>query len=50
MKPETTFVKNNDEQEVIEPDQIIESYKYGSDLITVSGKTNHHKLPCEGVP
>ena len=36
LKPETTFVKN-ETQDVIEPNQVIESYKYGSELITVSG-------------
>ncbi len=29
-------MKNNEAQDVIDPDQVIESYKYGSDLITVS--------------
>ncbi len=30
-------MKNNEDQEVIEQEEIIESYKYGSQLITVSG-------------
>jgi hypothetical protein len=32
-----TFVRNNEDQEVIEQEELITSYKYGSDLITVSG-------------
>ena len=38
LKADTTFVKNNDAQDVVEPDNLIESYKYGSELITVSSK------------
>ncbi len=37
LKADVTFVKNNEGQDVIEGEQIIESYKYGSELITVSG-------------
>ena len=37
LKPETTFVKNNEELTVVEPHELIESYKYGSELITVQG-------------
>ena len=37
LKPETTFVKNNEELTVVEPHELIESFKYGSELITVQG-------------
>ena len=37
LKPETTFVKNDDNLTVVEPDQLIESHKYGSQLITLQG-------------
>nr|AIL94178.1 Ku80 [Tigriopus japonicus] len=36
LKAATTFVKNNDAQEVVEGDNLIESYKYGPELITVA--------------
>ena len=37
LKPDTTFVKNDENQEVIEADNIIQSYKYGKELISVPG-------------
>ena len=39
LKADTTFVKNNEDQEVIEYDDIIESFKYGSEVIPVSDDT-----------
>ena len=37
LKADVTFVRNNDEQKVIESnEELIMSYKYGSDLVTVS--------------
>ncbi|TRY72363.1 hypothetical protein TCAL_01009 [Tigriopus californicus] len=36
LKAATTFVKNNDAQEVVEGSNLIESYKYGPELITVA--------------
>ena len=37
LKADVTFVRNNEEQEVIESnEELIMSYKYGSDLVTVS--------------
>ena len=39
LKPETSFVKNDEDLTVVEPDQLIESFKYGSELIAVSGNS-----------
>lgn len=44
LKADVAFVKNNEDQEVIEPEEVIESYKYGSELITVSGI--NYKFNC----
>lgn len=35
LKPETAFVKNDADMTVVEPHQLIESYRYGSELIAV---------------
>lgn len=37
LKPETAFVKNDADMTVVEPHQLIESYRYGSELIAVQG-------------
>lgn len=39
IKPTTSYVRNNDEQEEVDKDDLIESFKYGSQLIAISGKT-----------
>jgi len=36
LKAETTIVRNNDDQEVVEPENLIDAYKYGSKLFTIS--------------
>jgi len=36
LKPDTTYVRDNELQETISPDQLIESFKYGSELVTVT--------------
>ena len=36
LKADVTYVRNNEEQAVIEQEELIMSYKYGSDLVTVS--------------
>ena len=38
ITPDVTYVRNNEEQEPIDREDCVEAYKYGSDLITVSGK------------
>jgi ATP-dependent DNA helicase 2 subunit 2 len=38
LKADVTFVKNNENQEVIEQEEIVQSYKYGKELVTVPGK------------
>ena len=38
IKPDVTFVRNDENQEVVERDSLIESYKYGSQLISVTGE------------
>ena len=37
ISPDVTYVRNNEDQEVIEKEDCVEAYKYGSELITVSG-------------
>ena len=44
VKPDVTFVRNNEDQEVIEKDELIESFKYGSQLISVTGNHVNHVL------
>lgn len=43
LKAETTFVRNNEDEETVEPDDLVESYKYGSDVVPVTedDKANH---------
>lgn len=41
IKPSTSYVRNNDQQEEVDKDDLIESYKYGSQLIAISGKPSH---------
>jgi len=36
LKAETTIVRNNDDQEVVEPENLIDAFKYGSKLFTIS--------------
>ena len=36
LKPETVYVRDNEEQAVIEPTEIISAYKYGSEVIPLS--------------
>jgi len=36
VKPVTTFVRNNEEQDTVELDNLMESFKYGSQQITVN--------------
>ena len=38
IKPVTTFVRNNEEQDTVELDNLMESFKYGSQQITVNGE------------
>ena len=38
IRPVTTFVRNNEEQDTVEIDNLMESYKYGSQQITVNGE------------
>ncbi len=38
LRAETTFVRNNETQDVIESEKLIESHKFGTDLVSVSGK------------
>ena len=38
IRPDVTHVRNTEEREVVEREDLIESYKYGSQLIAVSGK------------
>ena len=45
ITPEVTYVRNNEEQEVIDREDCVEAYKYGSDLITVSGKKFNFSVP-----
>ncbi len=40
LKPDVTYVRNNEDQEVIEQDQLIAAYRYGSDIIPVNSKTS----------
>ena len=40
ITPEVTYVRNNEDQEVIEREDCVEAYKYGSELITISGKVS----------
>ena len=37
ISPEVTYVRNNEDQEAIEREDCVEAYKYGSELITISG-------------
>ena len=39
IKPVTTFVRNNEEQDTVELDNLMESFKYGSQQITVNGES-----------
>ena len=39
INPEVIYVRNNEDQDVVEREDLIESYKYGSEIIAVSGKT-----------
>ena len=39
IAPEVIYVRNNEDQDVVEKEDLIESYKYGSEIIAVSGKT-----------
>ena len=36
LKPETTFVRNNEDQEVVEPENLIDAFKYGSKVCPMS--------------
>ena len=36
LKPETTFVRDNEDQEVVEPSELIDAYKYGSEICPVN--------------
>jgi len=36
LKAETTIVRNNDDQEVVEPENLIDAFRYGSKLFTIS--------------
>ena len=40
IKPVTTFVRNNEEQDTVELDNLMESFKYGSQQITVNGENS----------
>jgi hypothetical protein len=40
IRPVTTFVRNNEEQDTVEFDNLMESYKYGSQQITVNGENS----------
>lgn len=41
VRPDVTYVRNNEDQEVVEREDLVESYKYGSELIAVSGRFNN---------
>ena len=36
LKPETTFVRNNEDQEVVEPENLIDAFKYGTKICPMS--------------
>ena len=44
VHPEVIYVRNNEDQEVVEREDLIESYKYGSEIVAVSGKTNNNNF------
>jgi len=36
IRPETAYVRNNERREEIEPEQIVQSYRYGKELVTIT--------------
>ena len=36
LKPETTYVRNNEDQEEVEPDNLVDAFKYGSKVCPMS--------------
>ena len=47
---DAAFIKNNANQEIVSAESIVESFKYGKDLITVGGKMRYSYficIPCE---
>jgi len=36
LKPETTYVRNNENQDPVEQDDLVMSYKYGTELVSIS--------------
>ena len=49
IAPEVIYVRNNEDQDVVEKEDLIESYKYGSEIIAVSGKTKIIIFPFNEV-
>jgi len=49
LKPETSFVRNNETQDPVEPEELVSSYKYGPDMVIVS-PADEEAAKFEGGP